>query len=96
VLDSAEVCRKAAVEVESKFEHMCGLTQEMVIACTHKAGNTEQILNVNKVRAEVLKQQAKGQEDVLKERKETAQMMKDSFTRADSDFHEAIQQIPKG
>jgi hypothetical protein len=45
---------------------MCGLAQELVIACTHKAGNTEQILSVNQVRAEVLRQQAAGQKEVLK------------------------------
>jgi hypothetical protein len=75
---------------------MCGLAQELVIACTHKAGNTEQILNVNKVRAEVLRQQAAGQKEVLKQREETQQMMKDSFKRADDDFHDAVKQISSG
>jgi hypothetical protein len=96
VIGHAEACKTAAMEVESRFEHMCGLAQEMVVACTHKAGNTEQILDINMVRLEVLKQQEEGEKQVLEQRKETQQMMKDSFKNAEDDFRDALKEMPKG
>jgi hypothetical protein len=75
---------------------MSGLAQEMVMACTHKEGTTEQILVQNKAQFEILKFQKEGDQRILDQRKKTSEMMMTSFARAKEDFHSAVKEIPTG
>ncbi|KAF7369621.1 hypothetical protein MVEN_00292900 [Mycena venus] len=92
----SQKCRDSAQESEKAFQDISGLAQEMVLACTYTAGTSEQALAQNKIQLEVLKVQKEHEEATLKDAKETADLMKKSYTNAEKEFNNAIHDVPSG
>ncbi|KAJ7092150.1 hypothetical protein C8R44DRAFT_816528, partial [Mycena epipterygia] len=72
------------------------LNQEMVLACTYTAGTAEQSLAQNKIQLEVLKVQKEHEEATLKDAQDTATLMKNSYTKAEDEFNNAVHDVPSG
>lgn len=95
-LQSAKECRDAASRCEAVFQNICGLAQELMLACTNKVGTTEQKLEANQQLVEILLSQEEQDRLITEQAKETNELFKDSFTKAENDFHEAVANVPKG
>ncbi|KAF8145362.1 hypothetical protein K438DRAFT_1991885 [Mycena galopus ATCC 62051] len=92
----SQKCRDSAHESEKAFQNISGLAQEMVLACTYTAGTAEQALAQNRIQLEVLKVQKDHEEASLKDAKATADLMRNSYTRAEDEFHNAVHDVPGG
>ncbi|KAJ7105043.1 hypothetical protein C8R44DRAFT_807567 [Mycena epipterygia] len=92
----SQKCRDSAHESETAFQNISGLAQEMVLACTYTAGTAEQSLAQNKIQLEVLKVQKDHEEATLKDAQDTATLMKNSYTKAEDEFNNAVHDVPSG
>ncbi|KAJ7930928.1 hypothetical protein B0H13DRAFT_2309235 [Mycena leptocephala] len=92
----SQKCRDSAHETETAFREISGLAQEMVLACTYTAGSAEQALAQNKIQLEVLQVQKDHEKTTLEAAKATAELMKNSYTKAEEGFQSAIRDIPSG
>ncbi|KAF8175917.1 hypothetical protein K438DRAFT_1979424 [Mycena galopus ATCC 62051] len=82
-------CRAEAKESEQAFRDMTGLAQEM-------AGTTEQALAQNKIQLEVLKIEKESEDLSLKEAKDFLEVMKESYSKAEKEFADAVHDFPSG
>ncbi|KAF8132669.1 hypothetical protein K438DRAFT_1998441 [Mycena galopus ATCC 62051] len=82
-------CRIEAKESEQAFRDMTGLAQEM-------AGTTEQALAQNKIQLEVLKIEKESEDLSLKEAKDFLEVMKESYSKAEKEFADAVHDFPSG
>ncbi|KAJ7359545.1 hypothetical protein DFH08DRAFT_412424 [Mycena albidolilacea] len=96
LLGQSQRCLVQAQKSTDAFHHISGLAQEMVLACTYTAGNTEKALAQNKIQLEVLALQEASDEDMVKQSKANAELMKNSYTKAEVDFHQALDDVPSG
>ncbi|KAJ7203357.1 hypothetical protein GGX14DRAFT_369697 [Mycena pura] len=92
----SQKCRDSAHETETAFRDISGLAQEMVLACTYTAGTAEQALAQNKIQLEVLQVQKDHEKTTLEAAKATAELMKNSYIKAEEGFQSAIRDIPSG
>ncbi|CCM02016.1 uncharacterized protein FIBRA_04092 [Fibroporia radiculosa] len=92
----ANGCKEAAEECEGGFKDMANLAQEMVLACTYKAGTSEQILAQNEINLKVLAIDKESTEKMLKNTKENLDIAKNSFLDAQDQFKDAIKSMPTG
>ncbi|KAJ7203378.1 hypothetical protein GGX14DRAFT_570255 [Mycena pura] len=92
----SQKCRDSAHETETAFREISGLAQEMVLACTYTAGTAEQALAQNKIQLEVLQVQKDHEKTTLEAAKATAELMKNSYIKAEEGFQSAIRDIPSG
>ncbi|EIN05300.1 hypothetical protein PUNSTDRAFT_137982 [Punctularia strigosozonata HHB-11173 SS5] len=96
ILQLANICQEAALASESAFLDICGLAQELVLACTHKVGTTEQKLVANQVHLDVLQVQKDADAQAAQDAKKANDLMQKSFTQAEDDFHNAVKSVPSG
>ncbi|KAF7340559.1 hypothetical protein MSAN_02127400 [Mycena sanguinolenta] len=89
-------CRDAAHDCEQEFLNMCGLAQEMVLACTYTAGTAQQALTQNNTNLEVLRVQKESQEKMVQEAKANNDLMKKSYLSAEQQFNKAVNDVPSG
>ncbi|KAF7340560.1 hypothetical protein MSAN_02127500 [Mycena sanguinolenta] len=89
-------CRDAAHDCEQEFLNMCGLAQEMVLACTYTAGTAQQALVQNNTNLEVLRVQKESQEKMVQEAKANNDLMKKSYLKAEEQFQQAVNDVPSG
>ncbi|KIO28092.1 hypothetical protein M407DRAFT_6970 [Tulasnella calospora MUT 4182] len=96
VLRLAAICQDAAKACETAFENISGLAQEMVLACTHKVGTDQVKIQANKIHLEVLRIQKEQEAEAVQQAKDNHEMVKKSFLQAETDFHDAVRDVPKG
>ncbi|KAF8145208.1 hypothetical protein K438DRAFT_2028860 [Mycena galopus ATCC 62051] len=94
--DKSKICSDAAKNIDDAFADITGLIQEMVIACTHKIGSTEQALDSNETQLAVLKVQKTSQAKAVATIKASQQEFKKSYTKAQAMFSKAIDDVPSG
>ncbi|KAI0086014.1 hypothetical protein BDY19DRAFT_895518 [Irpex rosettiformis] len=95
-LDLANICASAAKESEDAFHGIQNLAGELVVACTNQVGTSEQKLSANKTQLAILEERKKSEEERVKVAKETNERMKKSFDNAETDFHDAVRNVPTG
>ncbi|KAJ7234073.1 hypothetical protein C8J57DRAFT_1575490 [Mycena rebaudengoi] len=91
-----KTCLDAANATDSAFENLVGLAQEMVLACTYVVRTTEQAINQNKIHLEVLDKVKADQAALLKQSKAQVAFAKKSYTKAESGFYSAVNDVPSG
>ncbi|KAG9043595.1 hypothetical protein FS837_009341 [Tulasnella sp. UAMH 9824] len=96
VLQLAWTCQDAAQACETTFGNISGLAQEMVLACTHKVGTDQEKIEANKIHLEVLRIQKEQEALAVQQAQENHEMMKKSFQQVETDFHDAVRDVPKG
>jgi hypothetical protein len=89
-------CQRAAESCEGGFKDLADLTQELVMACTYKAGSSEQIIAQNQVTLAVLEEDRKGTEERIKLTEDTLKTTKESFLGAEQQFKDAVKDMPSG
>ncbi|KAJ6541350.1 hypothetical protein B0H19DRAFT_958626 [Mycena capillaripes] len=89
-------CRDEAKESEQAFRDMCGLAQEMVLACTYTAGTAEQALAQNKVLRDYLNVMKEASQISTWLREQFADPHRQSYLKAENEFKAAIEDFPSG
>ncbi|CCM02017.1 uncharacterized protein FIBRA_04093 [Fibroporia radiculosa] len=89
-------CKTAAEECEAGFNDMANLAQEMVLACTYKAGTSEQVLAQNEINLQVLQVDKANSEKMLASTQDSLSTAKKSFLDAQDQFQSAINSMPSG
>ncbi|KAJ7888868.1 hypothetical protein B0H14DRAFT_3429842 [Mycena olivaceomarginata] len=94
--DLSKKCLDAANTTDSAFANLVGLAQEMVLACTYVQGTTEQAIDRNKVHLAVLDQVKAEQAASIKQAKAQVAFAKKSYSKAESGFYTAVNDVPSG
>ncbi|KAG8216620.1 hypothetical protein J3R82DRAFT_6808 [Butyriboletus roseoflavus] len=96
VSELTNICVDASRSCESAFVRISALAQEILECTTYKIGNVEQVTVRNEMHVAILKQQAEQEERMVKEAKETSDLMKRSFANAEQEFKTAVDSVPSG
>ncbi|KAF8548700.1 hypothetical protein OG21DRAFT_1516026 [Imleria badia] len=96
VLELTNICTDASRTCERAFVRISALAQEILECTTYKIGNVEQVTERNEIHLSILQQQAEQEDKMVKEAKETSELMKNSFATAEQDFKTAVDTLPSG
>ncbi|KAI9458447.1 hypothetical protein HD554DRAFT_1710139 [Boletus coccyginus] len=96
ISELTNICVDASRTCERAFVNISALAQEILECTTYKVGSVEQVTVRNEIHLSILQQQAEQEEKMVKEAKETSELMKNSFSTAEQEFKTAVDSIPSG
>ncbi|KAH7884865.1 hypothetical protein F5I97DRAFT_1511093 [Phlebopus sp. FC_14] len=96
VTDLTDICMNAAQNCEMGFTRISGLAQEILECATYRIGTAEQNMRRNETHLAILQKEKEQEEQMLKEAKETSDLMKKSFAEAEQEFKSAVNDLPSG